>query len=351
MKRLILLPLIAVTLALAACGSSSNNSSSGSAKTPAASGGSKSGHTTITVWQGDTEVEAAGFKKLVAEFNRTHPSITVELAVLRQQRLRAAEGAGRHRRRQAAGHLLPVRLLGAQHRHQPAAGAAQQVHRRRPQLQLERLLPRRAQGGHRRQQHHRDPRAGRQPRPGLQQDAVQAGRHPPAHGHLDLERLRERRRQAHQRGQEAVRLGLRQRRQRGHRLALLGDAVAGGRLDPQPRRQAGGLRLRRRHQGADPAPAAHRAPLDLPRRRLGQLPAACSTTATSACSGPAPGTSPRSSQSKVELRRHHPARRSEPPDDLRPRQLGDVQQRRRPRAGGVDVPEVADLARRSTCSG
>jgi multiple sugar transport system substrate-binding protein len=74
MKRLILLPLLAATLALAACGSSNNSSSS---KSPAASGGAKSGHTTITVWQGDTEVEAAGFKALVAEFNRTHPDITV----------------------------------------------------------------------------------------------------------------------------------------------------------------------------------------------------------------------------------------------------------------------------------
>ena len=181
MKRLILLPLITVTLALAACGgSSTTNSSSGSSKGPAASGGTKSGHTTITVWQGDTEVEAAGFKTLVAEFNADAPAHHRQLAVLRQQRLRAAEGAGRDRRWQAAGHLLPVRLVGAQHRHQSAAGPAQQVHRRGPELQLERLLPRRAQGRHRRQQHHRGPRAGRQPRAGLQQEAVQAGGHPAA---------------------------------------------------------------------------------------------------------------------------------------------------------------------------
>ena len=85
MKRLILLPLIAITLALAACGSSGGNAgssngggaSSASTKGPNPAGGTKNGHTTITVWQGDTEVEAAGFKKLVAEFNKTHPSITV----------------------------------------------------------------------------------------------------------------------------------------------------------------------------------------------------------------------------------------------------------------------------------
>jgi multiple sugar transport system substrate-binding protein len=75
MKRLILLPLIAATLALAACGSSSNSNSSGGA--PKSAGGAKTGHTTITVWQGDTETEAAAFKALVAEFNRTHPNITV----------------------------------------------------------------------------------------------------------------------------------------------------------------------------------------------------------------------------------------------------------------------------------
>jgi multiple sugar transport system substrate-binding protein len=74
MKRLLLLPLIAATLALAGCGGTSGNNSS--SKSPAAAGGTKSGHTTITVWQGDTEVEAAGFKALVAEFNKTHPNIT-----------------------------------------------------------------------------------------------------------------------------------------------------------------------------------------------------------------------------------------------------------------------------------
>jgi multiple sugar transport system substrate-binding protein len=76
MKRLILLPLLAVTLALAACGSSGSSNSTSGAKGPTPSGGAKAGHTTITVWQGDTQVEAAAFKKLVAEFNKTHPNIT-----------------------------------------------------------------------------------------------------------------------------------------------------------------------------------------------------------------------------------------------------------------------------------
>ena len=76
MKRLILLPLLVVTLALSACGSSGNGSSTG-AKGPTPAGGTKGGHTTITVWQGDTQTEAVAFKTLVAEFNRTHPTITV----------------------------------------------------------------------------------------------------------------------------------------------------------------------------------------------------------------------------------------------------------------------------------
>ena len=69
---------------------------------------------------------------------------------------------------------------------------------------------------------------------------------PPPTDQLDVERLRAGGAEADRSGQEAVRLGVRQRRLRGHGVALLGDAVAGGRLDPQPRRQAGGVQLGRR---------------------------------------------------------------------------------------------------------
>ena len=292
-----------------------------SSKGPAPSGGSTSGHTTITVWQGDTEVEAAGFKALVAEFNRTHPNITVNSQFYGnsdyalQKVLAAIAGGKPPDISYLYGSWAPNIATN------PQLVAAQQVHRRRPELQLERLLPRRAQGGHRRQQHHRDPRAGRQPRARLQQDAVQAGGHPAAHGHLDVDGLRERRHQADQPGQEAVRLGLRQRRQRGHRLALLGDAVAGRRLDPQPRRQAGGVRLRRRRQGDDAAAAAHQPPLDLPRQRLGQLPERVQQRPHRHAVDRAVG--PRADRPvQGGLRRHHPARRPEPPDDLRARTTG-----------------------------
>jgi multiple sugar transport system substrate-binding protein len=76
MKRLLLLSLLAGTLALSACGGTSA-SSTGGANSATVSGGTKHGHTTITIWQGYTEVEANAFKALVAEFNRTHPGITV----------------------------------------------------------------------------------------------------------------------------------------------------------------------------------------------------------------------------------------------------------------------------------
>ncbi|MGZ4299056.1 MAG: ABC transporter substrate-binding protein [Solirubrobacteraceae bacterium] len=76
MKRLILLPLIAATLALSACGGTSSNNSSSS---KSSGGGTSAGHTTVTLWEGYTEVEANSIKALAAEFNRTHPNITVNV--------------------------------------------------------------------------------------------------------------------------------------------------------------------------------------------------------------------------------------------------------------------------------
>jgi len=80
MKRLILLPLLAAALALSACGgSSSTGSSSGASSSAKSSGGSTGGHTTITLWEGYTETEATSIKALAAEFNKSHPSITVNV--------------------------------------------------------------------------------------------------------------------------------------------------------------------------------------------------------------------------------------------------------------------------------
>jgi multiple sugar transport system substrate-binding protein len=75
MKRLILLPLIAATLTLPACGGTSSNTSSG-AKAGASTSG---GHTSITLWEGYTETEANAIKALAAEFNKSHPNITVNV--------------------------------------------------------------------------------------------------------------------------------------------------------------------------------------------------------------------------------------------------------------------------------
>jgi multiple sugar transport system substrate-binding protein len=70
MKRLSLLILLAGGLLfLAGCGGSSK--SSGSA--------SSGGHANIVVWEGYTETEATAIKALAAEFNASHPNITVTM--------------------------------------------------------------------------------------------------------------------------------------------------------------------------------------------------------------------------------------------------------------------------------
>jgi multiple sugar transport system substrate-binding protein len=68
MKRptLFLIVAIAAGVLVSGCGGSSSNTKS-----------SAGGHVNIVVWHGYTETEAVAFKKLVAEFNATHPSITV----------------------------------------------------------------------------------------------------------------------------------------------------------------------------------------------------------------------------------------------------------------------------------
>jgi multiple sugar transport system substrate-binding protein len=68
MKRptLFLTVAIAVGVLASGCGGSSANTKS-----------SAGGHVNIVLWHGYTETEAVAIKKLVAEFNATHPSITV----------------------------------------------------------------------------------------------------------------------------------------------------------------------------------------------------------------------------------------------------------------------------------
>ena len=96
---------------------------------------------------------------------------------------------------------------------------------------LERLLPGRARGGHRQRQDRRPARPRRQPRARLQQEALRRGRRRLPDSDVDVGRLPRRRQEADRRLEQAVRLGLHQRRQRGHRLALPRAALAGRRAD------------------------------------------------------------------------------------------------------------------------
>jgi multiple sugar transport system substrate-binding protein len=95
MKRVCLL-VVAGALILAGCGGSSGSSSSaGSAS------GAKGGHVNITLWEGYTDGESNAIKALAAQFNASHPNITVTPQFYGNSDY-AAEGPGRDRRRQAA---------------------------------------------------------------------------------------------------------------------------------------------------------------------------------------------------------------------------------------------------------
>ena len=114
MKRICLL-IVTGALIVAGCGGSSSKSS-GTGSTPAS--GSGGGHVNITLWHGYTDVEGTAIKALAKRVQRHPPQHHRDAAVLRQLRLRAAKGARSDRRWQAARHLLPVRLVGGEHRHQ-----------------------------------------------------------------------------------------------------------------------------------------------------------------------------------------------------------------------------------------
>src|ERR1700687_1339513 len=71
-KRADLPLLVSSALALAACGGSSSSSTSSNST-------ATGGHTTITLWEGYTGLEAPAIKKLAAQFNAEHPRTTVEV--------------------------------------------------------------------------------------------------------------------------------------------------------------------------------------------------------------------------------------------------------------------------------
>jgi multiple sugar transport system substrate-binding protein len=70
MKRACLFVVIAGAFLLAGCGGSSGSSSS-------KSGATKGGHVNISIWEGYTQAESVAIKKLTAQFNASHPNITV----------------------------------------------------------------------------------------------------------------------------------------------------------------------------------------------------------------------------------------------------------------------------------
>ena len=222
---------------------------------------------------------------------------------LRQRRLRPAEGADGDPRRLLPRHRLPVRLVGREHGPHAQGGRRRSAHQGRPVDQLERLLARRAPGRDRRRQDRRRPGARRQPRPRLQQEALRSGRHGLPDRRLDVGRLPRGGQAAHRPVGEAVRLGVRERRERGHGVALRRAALAGRRRHPDARPEARGVQLPGRRRGGDPAPADGR-PSTTPSTSTAATATTptSSTRARSACSSPGRGTSPGSRTSTTASR-------------------------------------------------
>ena len=278
-----------------------------------------------------------------ARFNASHPQDPRHRPELRQRRLRAAEGADGDPRRLLSGHRLPVRVVGGQHRAQP--------HRRRPVLQdqaarreLERLLPGERSGDRRRRQGDRHPGARRQPRPGLQQEAVRPGRDPLPDGRLDVGRLPG----------------------RGQGLTDPDEAVRAGAYRSTAARTRSGTTTRCSGRPAatsstpDNTKAAFNSPAGWRRHRCCSRWRSRTSRCTSTCRT-RPATTTCSTRGKIGMlssrgrgtcpaspdvdygvqvlpgvpRRNHQTISG--PD------IGDVRQRRRPRPGGRDVPEVVHL--------
>ena len=98
--------LLVLAVMAAGCGSSSSSSSSG---------GSGAHHDVARLRRHrgrSHEVDGGAVQRVASGYSG-------QGAVLRQHRLRAAEGADRDRERRSTRHLLPVRVVGGQHRPEP----------------------------------------------------------------------------------------------------------------------------------------------------------------------------------------------------------------------------------------
>ena len=174
----------------------------------------------------------------------------------------------------------------------------------------------------------RRPGAGRQPRAGLQQEAVRPGRHRLPDRRLDVGRLPRGGPEADRSVGQAVRLGLRDRRERGHGVALRRAALAGrGRHPERPTHEGASSTRRPASQAAtllqQMATVDHSVYLDNGNGNYANLfNSGKIGDAVHRAVGPLrlPGR---------RLRHADPPRQPEPPDDLGPRPVGDVRQRQR----------------------
>ena len=220
MKRptLILTAVIAAAVLVSGCGGSGSNSKS-----------SGNGHVNIVMWHGYTETEAVAIKKLAAEFNASHPNITVSVQsygnsdYALQKVLAAIAGGKPPDISYLYGSWAPNIATN------PGVVTLNKLIAADPSFNWNDFYT------VERQQATVDGKIVGVP--ALVDNLAlvynkklfaQAGLSR-TDGELDLDRFRERCDEAHRPGQEAVRVGLRQRCERGHGLALLGDAVAGGR--------------------------------------------------------------------------------------------------------------------------
>ena len=199
----------------------------------------------ITISHGYTDVEAKAITAQVATWNASHPKIQVKLlfnggndGALQKTLANLAVGSPPDIAYEYGSSMAAL------------AGRPKVVDLtdkvKRPELQLERLLLVRAGRGHERRQGLRRAGPGRQPRARLQQEAVRRGGCRVPDRQLDVGRLPIGGEEADRRRQQAVRMGVRGRRFRGHDLALARDAVASGRRSPLARRHEVCVRLSRR---------------------------------------------------------------------------------------------------------
>ena len=98
--------LLVLAVMAAGCGSSSSNSSSG-------------GVVHITMWHGFVDIEGATMKSMVAQFNASHPDIQVKVQYAGNTDYALQKVRDRDRERRSTRHLLPVRVVGRQHRPEP----------------------------------------------------------------------------------------------------------------------------------------------------------------------------------------------------------------------------------------